>query len=75
MSHQCCGNGSMIGAHFIVEKMTKTILPCRFCGAKLDTIAVDGFSLGRARIEILKKIPPLSELDKIETKEDLPCKV
>jgi len=71
----CCGYDKRIGMISTVEQIVERGMYCTICGHNFGTsthtiVNGIGFSFDR-----LKKIPPLEEQDKIETKEELPCKV
>ena len=72
---RCCKSDDRISSIGVVERVYDGKTECKHCGEIHDKESIAkvgeyGFFLDR-----LKKIPPLSELDKIETKEELPCKV
>jgi len=74
----CCGFIGDVGKVFTVLDIDGGIgIPseCWNCGQVSDSIDAAERDNYWHEIKTLKKIPPLSELDKIETKEELPCKV
>lgn len=73
----CCGRlGKHYGDTFTVSEIitTRFVNACAYCGARYaGTYAVDPADDLAAEVRRLKRIPPLSELESTETKEELPA--
>lgn len=67
----CCGTSKGIGLVFTVKKIeTKEFTLCAYCDKVIDSyVGVWGAGNTPYRIERLKRIPPIGELDKIENEE------
>lgn len=78
---ECCGDASTVGLIFVVKEIKSSFTRCPICGNSGSEIRViSDIKVNNGRnfhplITRLKKIQPLSELDTIETKKDLPCEV
>ena len=69
----CCGNLSSIGLVFKVQGVNSEPSRCIFCGfVSSYRVAVKESGIV-CKISRLKKIPPLSELETIEIKEEIPA--
>lgn len=72
----CCGNTNDLGYHFIVNSISQGNTCCSTCGHRhnenlftaWDTVNAKGEKTGY-KLECLKRIPPLSELEVIEVEE------
>lgn len=69
----CCGNSDAVGRHFTVGKITHQSGFCIFCNAPIDGAQAKLPNDSWIRCVRLKRIPPLSELESKEIKEEIPA--
>jgi len=70
---RCCVNLSSIGRVFKVQGVNSEPSQCIFCGFVSSVQVAVKESGIVCEISRLKKIPPLSELETIEIKEEIPA--
>jgi len=68
----CCGWIGDVGDYFVVSELKNSLWTCRSCKTiRIGVRALGHPDGGGANPIVLKRIPPLSELDATETKEEL----